>query len=123
MNDSEPQKMVVVVRKDLELPTGKWIAQAVHSAVRSCVKQIKLQPKLSALYEHTSSPICIVCSVKTEKQLLNLLKKAREVGVPCGLQRDAGHNFVDVNTPTVLCIGPAPQSQIDPLTKRLQLLA
>lgn len=119
---SDQLKTVIVIRKDLELPVGKWIAQAVHAAMRATTKEARLLLGLSCLYANIQAPICIVCYVKNEKQLLKLEKAVLEAGVPCGLQRDSGHNFVEPHTPTVLCIGPAPESKINPLTKRLQLL-
>lgn len=115
-------KTVIVVRKDLELPMGKWIAQAVHAAMRAANQKVLIQMAMSDLYDHIQAPICIVCYVKSEKQLLKLHEKAKEAGVVCGLQRDAGHNFVEPNTPTILCIGPDEESKVNPLTKRLQLL-
>lgn len=119
---SESLKTVIVVRKDLELPVGKWIAQAVHAAMRATDHKARTTIALSELYEHIKAPTCVVCYVKNEKALLKLYEKVKNSYVPCGLQRDAGHNFVEPNTPTVLCIGPAEESKINPLTKRLQLL-
>ena len=119
---SESLKTVIVVRRDLELPVGKWIAQSVHAAMRTLNTETLTTIALSELYEHIKPPICIVCYVNSEAQLINLHEKAKSSGVPCGLQRDAGHNFVEPGTITVLCIGPAPQSKIDPITKKLQLL-
>ena len=111
---ADSYKTVIVVRKDLNLPVGKWIAQAVHAHSRATSQK--------GVAFFSASQICIVCYVKNEKQLLKLEEKVKEAGIPCGLQIDAGHNFVEPGTPTVLCIGPARESVIDPLTKRLQLL-
>jgi len=116
---TEPTKTVIVVRKDLELLTGKWIAQAVHAAMCSATMRVRVVPYDLNVVE---LPVCIVCYVKSEKQLLTLVEKAKASGVPWALQKDAGHNFVEPNTPTVLCIGPAPTSEVDSLTKNLQLL-
>lgn len=120
---TESYKTVIIVRKDLELPIGKWIAQAVHAHMRSVTTSAIMNQNLHLLnYHDIPAPICIVCYVKNEKQLLKLEEKVKAAGVPCGLQRDVGHNFVAPGTPTVLCIGPARESVINPLTKRLQLL-
>lgn len=118
----EAQKTVIVVRKDLELPMGKWVAQAVHAALRAVTNEARSMMALSEIYEHYPAPICIVCYVKNETKLLNLTEKVKKARLPYGLQRDAGHNFVEAGTPTVLCIGPASESEINEVTKRLQLL-
>jgi PTH2 family peptidyl-tRNA hydrolase len=115
-------KTVIVVRKDLELPTGKWIAQAVHAAMRAANQRALIQMKMSDLYDHLHTPVCIVCYVKNEGQLLKLYEKVKAAGIAHGLQRDAGHNFVEPNTPTVLCIGPDEEAKMEPFTKKLQLL-
>lgn len=113
-------KTVIVVRKDLDLPKGKWIAQAVHATMRAVCQNTSTISNDS--YEEPNAPICIVCYVKSEAKLLKLYEKAKAAGIVCGLQRDAGHNFVTPNTPTTLSLGPDEASKLDPLTKKLQLL-
>ena len=116
---SEPFKIVVVVRKDLELPTGKWIAQAVHAALRTelptafCFQYCNNEPFL---------PICVVCYVKKESDLYKLQEQCKKESVLCSIQIDAGHNFVQSGTATCMTIGPGPKSVVDKITKRLQLL-
>ena len=105
-------KIVIVVRKDLELSTGKWIAQATHAALRT-----NTCPDY-----HNNDVVCIVKYVKSEKKLLDLYDECRYSGMPCGLQVDSGHNEVDPDTPTVLCVGPADADEVDKLTRKLQLL-
>lgn len=117
MNSTEPMKTVVVVRKDLELPTGKWIAQAVHAVLRTPLNAEHLEYH----NEEPLLPICVVCYVKKESELFKLQDKCKEVGVPCAIQVDAGHNFVVPGTPTCMSIGPGPKSAVDSITKRLQL--
>lgn len=123
-NKPETFKIVVVVRKDLDLPLGKWIAQAVHATLRvehGIMTNIK---EFHCQYMNDSShqPICVVCYVKSESELYKLRDKAQNAGLPCAVQVDAGHNFVQAGTPTCLAIGPAPESDVNQVTKRLQLL-
>lgn len=113
-------KTVIVVREDLDLPVGKWIAQAVHASSRVYSDIADLGGKNSYTDEE-NMPVCIVCSVKTEEKLLNLYKKVVAAGVPAALQVDAGHNYLHPGTTTVLCIGPGPDPAINKLTKRLRL--
>ena len=113
-------KTVIVVREDLDLPVGKWIAQAVHASSRVYNDMTPMTGKNS--YKNKENmPVCIVCSVKTEKKLLNLYKKVVAAGVPVALQIDEGHNYLQPGTLTVLCIGPGPEVEINKLTKRLRL--
>lgn len=120
MSTQKQLKTVIVVRKDLDLPLGKWIAQSVHATMRAVAQQSIQQT--SDPYDSELSPICIVCYVKSEAKLLKLFEKVKDAGIVCGLQRDAGHNFVAPNTPTVLSIGPDETAKIEPITKKLQLL-
>lgn len=115
-------KTVIVVRKDLDLPVGKWIAQAVHAVLRAANQKVLLQMAMSSLYDHIEAPVCVVCYVKNERQLLKLQEKVKQAKIAYGLQRDAGHNFVEPGTPTVLCIGPDEAEKMEPITKKLQVL-
>ena len=119
MTKPEPYKTVIVVRKDLELPTGKWIAQAVHAALRVQKTSMFHQEYLN---DDEYLPICIVCYVKKESDFEKLKKKCDENYVQYAVQYDAGYNHVPAGTPTCMCIGPAPVSLVDKATKRLQLL-
>lgn len=117
MTKMEPYKTVIVVRKDLDLPVGKWIAQAVHATQRA-------QMNIAIHYKNSNEflPICIVCYVKNGAQFSKLADKCREELVPFSFQVDAGHNYVEAGMTTCMCIGPAPVSMVDKVTKKLQLL-
>lgn len=117
MTETEPYKTVIVVRKDLELPTGKWIAQAVHAALRAPMN-------ISFHYTNNNDllPVCIVCYVKDGSKFSKLADKCRKEKVPFTFQVDAGHNYVEAGFTTCMCIGPAPVSVVDKVTRRLQLL-
>jgi len=122
-NKPEPFKTVVVVRKDLDLPLGKWIAQAIHSTLRVEHGSLNMREfHYQYMNDDSYQPICVVCYVKSESELNKLRDKAWNAGLPCAVQVDAGHNFVQAGTPTCLTIGPAPESEVNKVTKRLQLL-
>lgn len=122
MNKKEAYKIVIVLRKDLELPAGKWIAQAVHSTLRISSKFLN-QVSLNQEYfnEREMLPTCIVTYVKNEKELLSLVEKAKQQNISFGLQRDVGFNFLNPDTITCLALGPDKKSKIDKLTKRLRV--
>ncbi len=112
-------KLVLVVRKDLDMSIGKIASQVVHA--------IRRNPNLKP-YEGNvdSGHVCITCYVKSEQKLYNLAEKAREAGIPCSIQVDGGKTEVAPNTPTVMALGPVDTeeeiAELNKLTKKIQLL-
>ena len=105
-------KKVIVIRKDLNVSTGKMMSAIVHASDRTG----------TPLKYENEDPVVITTYVNSEKALLKLEAKCIEAGIPCGLQRDGGRNEVDTGTVMALCIGPASEDVINPITKRLQLV-
>ena len=111
-------KLVLVVRKDLNMSSGKIAAQVTHAIMRN--------PNLKP-YEGLvdSGHVCITCSIKSEQKLYNLAEKAKAAGVPCSIQVDSGMTEVAPDTPTVMALGPACTEEeieiLNKLTKKLQL--
>jgi len=64
----------------------------------------------------------IAVKVKSEKELLELEKQAKELALPCALIIDRGLTEVPPETITCLGIGPAPTEKIDKITSMLPLL-
>jgi PTH2 family peptidyl-tRNA hydrolase len=120
------QKLVIVIRKDLGMSLGKIISQAVHASHRggNILKYVDNEynenQKFSDPPTDRPEPKCIVCYVNREKDLLGLIEKAKEIGVPYGLQKDAGSNEVPKGTMTALAIGPDDEDKVSFVTKRLQ---
>ena len=53
--------------------------------------------------------------------LLGLAKAASDAAIPSYLVRDAGHTQIDPGSRTVLALGPAPASSVQPITGALKL--
>jgi PTH2 family peptidyl-tRNA hydrolase len=104
-------KQVIVIRKDLGLSLGKYIAQAVHASNRADFKA-----------DYEQRVVCVVAYVKSEEKLLNLHKKCLEEGLSVGLQVDSVKNQVEAGTPTCLSIASESEEDIDKICKRLQLV-
>jgi len=105
-------KQVIVIRKDLDLSLGKYIAQAVHAAQR-----------VGYPFDYENERmVCIVVYVKSEDKLLKLHEQCIVHEIPCGLQVDAGKSEVVARTLTSLCIGPAASEDVDAITGKLQLV-
>ncbi len=114
--ESDVLKQVLVVRTDLKMGKGKIAAQAAHAAVLAADKS---EYKRAWLMESQRKT---VVKVSGEKELLKVLREAREAGLPTALVEDAGHTQVEPGTKTCVGIGPAPSSEIDKVTGELKLL-
>jgi len=133
-----PVKQVLVVRKDLPMPTGKQVGQGAHGAVNALAKEhgayvvqvgaghelrIPLDRDAKAWLDTDYRKI--VLGIKSERELFKLYEKARAAGLRCHLVRDNGLTVFNGEKPyTALSIGPHEDRVIDKLTKpmRLQLL-
>ena len=109
-------KQVIVVRADLKMGKGKIAAQAAHAAVSAADKS-----SYKADWLHQGQKKTVV-KVTGEKELLSILREARDSGLPTALIEDAGHTQVEPGTKTAVGIGPAPEEEIDKITGKLKLL-
>jgi len=114
-------KQVIVVRSDLEMSQGKIAAQAGHAAVSAAEEARKLHPSWwKAWVKEGQCKIAV--KVESEKELLQLWEKARELGLPSALISDRGLTELPPDTKTCLGIGPAPSDKVDVITGKLVLL-
>jgi PTH2 family peptidyl-tRNA hydrolase len=114
-------KQVIVFRSDLKLSKGKIAAQAGHAAFSAAEEARKhRKPWWKAWISEGQCKIAV--KVKSEKEVLELEKQARELALPCALIIDRGLTEVPPGTITCLGIGPAPSEIVDRLTGKLPLL-
>ena len=114
-------KQVVVFRSDLEMSKGKIAAQAGHAAVSAAEEARKhCKEWWKAWIKEGQCKIAV--KVKSEKELLDLEKQAKESALPCALIIDRGLTEIPPGTITCLGIGPAPAEEIDKITGMLPLL-
>ncbi len=111
-------KQVIVVRKDLKLDKGKLAVQVAHASLDAYRKS---SPVLQEAWVSEGSKK-VVCRAEGLKELLDLQKKARSLGLPCSLIRDAGRTQLKPGTITCLGIGPAEEGSIDKVTGKLKIL-
>jgi PTH2 family peptidyl-tRNA hydrolase len=111
-------KQVIAVRKDLKLDKGKLAVQVAHASLDSYKKA---SPQAREEWESEGSKKVVV-KAEGLKELLDLQKKARLLGLPFSLIRDAGRTHLKPGTITCLGIGPAPESDIDKVTGKLKIL-
>ncbi len=114
-------KQVIVFRSDLNLSKGKIAAQAGHAAVSASEEARKHHPKWWKAWM-VEGQCKIAVKVRSEKELLELEKRAKELALPCSLIVDRGLTEIPPGTLTCLGIGPAPSEKVDELTGKLPLL-
>jgi PTH2 family peptidyl-tRNA hydrolase len=135
-------KMVIVVRKDLNMRKGKIAAQAAHAAhlwllghgridpqnfgpsddpVYGTEKGIEFSQEEFLWLTGSYAKICV--SVNSEAELLAIHERARAQGLTSELVVDNGHTeFHGVKTTTCLGIGPHFPEVFQGLTNHLSLL-
>jgi PTH2 family peptidyl-tRNA hydrolase len=114
-------KQVIVFRSDLKMSKGKIAAQAGHAAVSAAEEAHKYRKDWWEAWIREGQ--CkIAVKVKSEKDLLELEKQAKDFALPCALITDRGLTEIPPETITCLGIGPAPTEKIDKITGALPLL-
>jgi len=114
-------KMVIVVRTDIKMSKGKVAAQAGHAAVSAAEYARKNRPEWWMPW--ISEGQCkIAVKAKSEQEINELERKARNEGLPVALIVDRGLTEIPPNTTTCLGIGPAPANKVDAITGKLSLL-
>ncbi|KAI6133324.1 peptidyl-tRNA hydrolase PTH2-domain-containing protein, partial [Pisolithus croceorrhizus] len=112
-------KLVLVVRTDLKMTTGKI---AAHHATLACYKALmKTNPKLVQHWERTGQAK-IALRASSEDELLELEAIAKSLNLCARSILDAGRTQIAAGSRTVLGIGPAPVELINQVTGHLKLL-
>ena len=120
--NAQQYKMIIVVRKDLNMSVGKTSAQVAHAALGAYKKSLSKNSDIVINWENFSGQAKIVLSVDNEKQLMEIKNKADQAGLITCLIHDAGRTEVEPNTATCCAIGPDLVQKIDPITGKLRLL-
>ncbi len=118
MDSKEDLKFVIVVRKDLDMACGKIAAQVGHACSTVVYHNIDIVHN----WINYGNQRKAVLKVKSEKELIDLIKKARDLRVLTTAIRDAGKTQVEPNTLTCCGFGPDFSLKLDKLTGHLKLL-
>lgn len=139
----EETKMVLVVRKDLKMGSGKVAAQCAHAAVAN-VEMLYSLGRICDESGHGTATLSgsstrpsvwhdwfcawrvsgyakVVVQCADENELLEIARKSKEAAVPYYVVRDAGRTQVLAGSKTVVAVGPAPKSLVDTVTGHLKL--
>lgn len=116
-------KQVLIIRKDLGMTCGKISVQVAHAAVAlydRAKKKGKFKKWLKKWLDEGQKKV--VVKVNSEQELRDLYQKALKFDLPATLIQDRGLTEIPPGTYTTLGIGPAPEAEIDKVTKHLPLL-
>ncbi|MCL4308778.1 MAG: aminoacyl-tRNA hydrolase [Candidatus Thermoplasmatota archaeon] len=113
--------MVLVVRGELRLTPGKIAAQVAHGAVMLARRTERENPTRFADWWKNGQRK-IVLEAGTLHEMETLERSARARRIPSAWVEDAGLTEVPPGTRTCLALGPAQDSEIDPVTGGLPLL-
>lgn len=131
-DDEERKKLVLVVREDLKMTSGKIAAQCSHATLgvyRKLIHQHKhnksdISTRNIGWLKHWDVSGCakIALKVKTITDMNDIKDKVRKAQIPYHTVIDAGKTQIAANSVTVLAVGPAPESIVNQFTGHLKLL-
>ena len=113
--------MVLVLRGELRLTAGKAAVQAAHAAVMLVEEATNRSAAGLDLWRRQGQKK-IALEASDLAQMEALERAARGKRIATVWVKDAGLTEVPPGTITCLGIGPAPSSEIDPITGQLPLL-
>jgi len=124
-------KQVIVVRKDLNMSTGKLAAQVAHASVTAVMAGLEYDGDTHTLRMpadnainiwYTGSQTKIVVAVNSEAELRDIFMKAKEADVmTCSIIKDEGRTELDGPTYTAVAVGPWDDWVVDTFTGHLPL--
>lgn len=100
-------KLVLVVRKDLGMSSGKVAAQAAHATLACYKTLMRKDPKLLRAWENDGQAKVTV-QAESEAQIKELVAKAHGMGLAAEIIYDAGRTQIAAGSATVLGVGPGP---------------
>ncbi|KAG5031124.1 hypothetical protein AAZX31_06G082400 [Glycine max] len=120
-NADQELKMVLVVRQDLKMKSGKIASQCAHAATGMYAELMQSDRYLLRRWEQCGQPK-IVVTCRNQQEMNKLAEAAESIGLPTFVVADAGRTQVSAGSKTVLAVGPGPKSSVDSVTGRLPLL-
>ncbi|KAF9634091.1 Peptidyl-tRNA hydrolase PTH2 [Lasiodiplodia theobromae] len=120
---NEECKLVLVVRTDLKMGSGKIAAQCGHATLacyKAFLRQAPDSPLLRRWERYGQMKVALKCTSEEDMQLLQA--QALSMGLCAQVIHDAGRTQIAAGSATVLGIGPGPVSVINQVTGHLKLL-
>ncbi len=114
-------KLVIAVRRDLEMGKGKIAVQVGHATVTVAEETRRRRPDWwKAWFNEGQCKVAV--KVNSESDLIDLQRRAEDLGLASAIIHDSGLTQVEPGTPTCVGIGPAPAELVDKITGTLPLL-
>ncbi|KAM7259856.1 hypothetical protein ACFE04_015597 [Oxalis oulophora] len=104
-DDGQDLKMVLVVRRDLKMGSGKIAAQCAHAATGMYAELMQSDRSLLRQWEQCGQAK-IVVTCKNQQDMIKLRESADSIGLPTFVVADAGKTQVAAGSKTVLAVGP-----------------
>ncbi|XP_075640000.1 uncharacterized protein LOC142611758 isoform X2 [Castanea sativa] len=120
-NGDQELKMVLVVRQDLKMKSGKIASQCAHAATGMYAELMQSHRSLLRQWEQCGQPK-IVVTCRNQQEMNKLMEAAENIGLPTFVVADAGRTQVLSGSKTVLAVGPGPKESVDSVTGKLSLL-
>ena len=114
-------KQVIIVRRDVNMGTGKIAAQVAHAAVMGAEK-VKASRREWFNSWFVAGQAKVVVKVKNVEELIKVRNRAEELYLPVVQVQDSGLTQIPPGTITCIGIGPAPSELVDKVTFELKLL-
>ena len=114
-------KMCIVLRMDLDMSTGKLIAQAAHAAVGASELGKKENHKAWRRWRDEGAKK-VALEAESLEEIEELAEKANKLDIVNILIQDAGHTEVPPGTVTALGLGPDRSDLLDKVTGSLPLI-
>lgn len=114
-------KMVFIVNHGLKMGKGKIAAQVGHGAVKATLSAVNRHPLLvESWLASGQKKICV--KGDDADHLETLEREAKLLKIPTARIHDAGHTQIPSGSLTVVALGPAEPTQLEPITGPLKLL-
>ena len=105
--------------KSVKMSPGKAAAQSGHATLGAYRRGMRLCPQSCRDWLRIGQ-MKITVKCPSVQELLELETACAAAGLNTYLIRDAGHTEIEPGSRTVLAVGPAPASAMDPLTRHLK---
>ena len=114
-------KQVIIVRADLNMGKGKIAVQAAHASLSAFLEARRRNPELTDAWL-SEGQRKVALKVNSLDELLDIVRKAEDEGLPIAIIEDAGLTQLKPGTITAVGIGPAVDNVLDRVTGNLKLL-
>lgn len=118
-------KMVIIVRNDIQMGKGKMAAQVAHASVGVIMDIIESKNRDWREWMEkwlSEGQPKIVTKVNSIQELYERIERAKTLGLPSIVIRDAGRTQLEPGTVTCAAVGPGPDDLVDRVTGDLKLM-